>query len=252
MRAVVALLNISLGIAYVGYGVLAASELKREWRTYGFSHFATAFIAMAFTCGPHHLAHGVHIAFGGRTAGALDLVVVLIGLPFAATWLLLRIEAIRGGRGDRFISGTPAWLVAAPTIGAVYVTALVAALLSITHGRLHFARTIMPNAVLIVLYSTIGYFLVRTQLRNRGARQGWSVSGCSLAGVFPTCALMHAVFAVYAMTGVYSADAHAFWIDWLAVPAAAYFLWVVRGLYRDSLRDWNQTMGSQAYATVSS
>ena len=250
MRAAVAGVNIILGLAYTGYGVITAAELKRGWRTYGFSHFAAAWIAMAFTCGPHHLAHGVHVAFEGRSASGLDLFVVVIGLPFGIIWLLLRLEAMRGGRGDRFIAGTPPWMLASPTIAAVYLTALIALLISVSHGQLRYASTIPPNAILLVLYMVIGYFLIRTQLRNHGSLEGWSVSGCSLAVVFPTCALMHTVFAVYAMTGVYAPDSHALWIDWLAVPAAAYFLWVVRGLYRDSLRDWNQTMGSQAYAPV--
>jgi hypothetical protein len=69
---------------------------------------------------------------------------------------------------------------------------------------------------------------------------GWSVSGLCLSTIFPTCALMHGVFAVYALAGVYHHDLHGGLIDWLSVPAGAYILWVVRRLYRDSLRDWNQ------------
>ncbi|MGH9002032.1 MAG: hypothetical protein ACRDYV_02775, partial [Acidimicrobiia bacterium] len=45
---------------------------------------------------------------------------------------------------------------------------------------------------------------------------------------------------VYNLAGVYHHDIHGGIIDWLSVPAGAYFLWVVRRLYRDSLRDWNQ------------
>jgi hypothetical protein len=252
MTAVVAITNLILGVAYTGYGVITAVEMKRGWKTYGFSHFGAAWIAMAFTCGPHHLAHGLHTAFEGRIGGPLDAFSVVVGLPFGVIWLLLRIEAMRGGRGDRFISGTPRWMLAAPTIAGIYVTALVAAIIAGVGGPLHFVPTQPANALLIVLYVTIGYFLLRTQLRNHSSLDGWSVSGCSLSVVFPTCALMHAVFAIYSATGRYAYDVHAMYIDWLAVPAAAYFLWVVRELYRDSLRDWNQVMGSQAYATVSS
>lgn len=86
----------------------------------------------------------------------------------------------------------------------------------------------------------IGWFIVRTQLRNHPLMGGWSVSGLCLSTIFPTCALMHGVFAVYALAGTYHHDIHGGLIDWFSVPAGAYFLWVVRRLYRDSLRDWNQ------------
>jgi len=100
-----------------------------------------------------------------------------------------------------------------------------------------------------VLYFTIGYFLLRTQLRNHTEVGGWSVSGLSLAVVFPTCALMHGVFALYMATGRYAYDTHTFYIDWFAVPAAMYFLWVVRGLYLDALKDWNQAAPQPAIAS---
>ena len=97
--------------------------------------------------------------------------------------------------------------------------------------------------MLVGLYSAIGYFLARTQLANRRPLGGWSVSGLALAIVFPTCAVMHGIYAFYELNGVYDADAHMYWIDWLAVPAAIYFLWVVQALYRGSFRDWNGAPG---------
>ena len=50
---------------------------------------------------------------------------------------------------------------------------------------------------------------------------------------------MHMVWAAYAVAGRYTQDGHGLVIDWLSVPAGIYFLAVVRGLYRDALRDWN-------------
>jgi hypothetical protein len=247
MRASLAVFNLALGTAYTGYGVLTAIELRRGWRTMGFSHFAAAWIAMAFTCGPHHLAHGIHLAFTGRQPGTLDLVAVVVGLPFGVIWLLLRIEAFSGrGSGDRLISGTPWWVKAFPTMAGVYVTALVAGSLQTLGGRhLSLSPLLAPNVLLFGLYMTIGYFLFRTQLHNRGPLSGWSVSGGSLAVVFPTCAIMHAVFILYAVTGLYGLDSHGLAIDWLSVPAAAYFLWVVRGLHRDSIQDWNRATNDE-------
>jgi len=64
---------------------------------------------------------------------------------------------------------------------------------------------------------------------------GWSLSGLSLGAIFPTCAAMHLMFAL--STG------HAANIDpcdWLGIPASVYFLWVVHGLHRQALVDWNR------------
>jgi hypothetical protein len=51
---------------------------------------------------------------------------------------------------------------------------------------------------------------------------------------------------VYAVAGRYQQDGHGLVIDWLSVPAGIYFLAVVRGLYRESLRDWNDGPGEVA------
>jgi hypothetical protein len=240
MRVAVATANLVLGVVYTSYGIMTIEDMRRGWKTMGFSHFGAAWIFMAFTCGPHHLFHGFHAAFEGRPGGSLDLAAVLVGFPAGVTWFLLRIEAFRGGRGDRFIAGTPPWIMAIPSLAGVYVTGVVAAGIAIAGAGFAFKGTIVPNAMLVLLYCAIGYFLARTQLRNRQPLGGWSVSGLSLAVIFPTCALMHAVFMLYSGTGQYAHDLHGFTIDWLAVPAAGYFLWVVRGLYVDALRDWNK------------
>ena len=244
MIIAVALLNIALGVAYTSYGIITALEMKNDWKSFGFSHFGAAWIAMAFTCGPHHFDHGLHILADGR-AGTLDLVGVLVGLPAGVIWLSLRVEAFLGGRGDRFILGTPRWVRTLPTLAVVYLVAVTASALAVlARGPLTFHWSLISNAALVVLYCAIGYFLLRTQLRKRPAMSGWSVSGLSLSIVFPTCALMHGIFAIYAMAGTYQHDIHGITIDWLSVPAGLYFLWVVRGLYRDSLRDWNDGPGA--------
>ena len=127
MSATVAALNIVLGLVYTQYGTMTLYEMVRNRRTMGFSHFGAAWIAMAFTCGPHHLVHGIHVGFEGRTGGVLDLAAVLVGFPAGVAWFLLRVEAFRGGRGDRFWKGDPLWVLALPTLAGIYVTALVAA-----------------------------------------------------------------------------------------------------------------------------
>lgn len=242
MTTLVAVLNIVLGTVYLQYGTMTILDMKRSWKTLGFTHFGMAWILMAFTCGPHHLAHGIHLLSLGRLGGPLDAVAVLFGLPVGVIWFLLRVEAFRGGRGDRFIPGTPFGLMAMPTLAAVYATALFAA--SLDAGTPSASTSdlwaILPNVLLVPIYCTIGYFLLRTQLRNHALLGGWSVSGLGLSAIFPTCALMHAVFALYTITGRYGPITGGNVIDWLSVPAGLYFLLVVRGLYMDTIEDWNR------------
>ena len=239
MTVVLTAASLLLGAVYTSYGVLTLIDLKRHWRTLGFSHFGAAWIAMAFTCGPHHLEHGLHLALSDRTAGGLELVTVLVGLPAGAIWFLLRVEALAGGRGDRFISGTPRWLAAMPKAAAVYMGAFVGGSVGLLLHGADFRPTMTPNILLVWLYMLIGWHLLRTQLHNRPALGGWSVSGVSLTAVFPTCAIMHAAWLVYAVTGSYDVDPHGIVVDWLSVPASVYFLWVVRSLQLGTRSDWN-------------
>jgi hypothetical protein len=239
VSTVVALTNLVLGVAYCGYGVMTMVEMRRDWRTHGFSHFGMAWILMAFTCGPHHLIHGVHILLEGRPGGALDLYSVIVGLPAGVTWLALRVEAFAGGRGDRFISGDPPWLRALPAAAALYAGTLAIGMAVALAGSAHATPLVVPNVFLVAVYLAISWFVLRTQLRNHPQLGGWSLSGLSLAVIFATCALMHGVMAVYTASGAYAFDIHGLVDDWLSLPAALYFLSVVRSLYRDAIHDWN-------------
>jgi hypothetical protein len=248
MTVLVGTLNIILGLVYCQYGTMTLLEMRRHWNTMGFSHFGLAWIAMAFTCGPHHFVHGIHLLTAGGTAGPLDLAAVAIGFPAGVIWFALRAEAFLGGAGDRFIRGNPIWVLALPTVAAAYLTALVTIVIATDNfGAQHFAAA-LPNLMLIAIYSTIGYYLVRTQISNQRPLGGWSVSGLALAVIFPTCAMMHAVYAYYATTGRYGPAVHTTVIDWLAVPAGIYFLWVVQALFHGSFRDWNRGAAIRAAA----
>ena len=241
MSAAVATANILLGLIFGLVGALGVVEMVRNRRTMGFSQFGAAWVALAFTCGPHHVVHGLHVAAEGRAGGLLDLVAVLVGLPAGLAWFYLRVEALRGGRGDRFWRGNPLWVLALPTIGGIYATALIAASIGLgplTLGRL---STATPNLLLVALYCTIGFYLARTQIANRRPLGGWSVSGLALAIVFPTCAAMHAVYALHVLNSRYQADVHGLGVAWLAVVAGLYFLWVVHALHRGAFADWNGT-----------
>jgi hypothetical protein len=248
--------NIIVGIVYLSVGAMTIVEMTRRNGRKGFSHFGFAWIAMLFTCGAHHWVHGLHATFEGRHAGWLDLVAVMVGLPAGLLWFGLRIEAFRGGRGDRFVPGTPVWVGLTPTFIGIYVTALGAGALALL-GSPDFSQLplVIPNVILVFLYGSVAYLMASTQVANRRPLGGWSLSGIALAIAFATCALMHAVYVVSALAGVYGPDIHGLGIDWLSVPAAAYFLWVVYGLNRGTFRDWNgapATLGAEQQVPVPS
>jgi hypothetical protein len=232
--------NLLVGLVYVSVGTMTVVEMIRRGGREGFSHFGLAWIAMLFTCGPHHWVHGMHTMFEGRHAGWLDLIAVLVALPAGLLWFALRVEAFKGGRGDRFVAGTPPWVGAIPTLLGIYVTALGAGAITLLHHP-DFSQLplVLPNIMLVIFYASIAYLMARTQVANRTPLGGWSLSGLALAIAFATCAVMHAVYVVSALGGVYGPDIHGMGIDWISVPAAAYFLWVVYGLNRGTFRDWN-------------
>ena len=241
MSVAVGTLNFVLGAVYLQYGTMTMIEMKRNWSRMGFSHFGAAWIAMAFTCGPHHLAHGEHMLFHGQPGGALDLAGGGGGLPRR------RDLVPAAGRGvprrprrplhQRHPAGS--W-PPCPSMAGMYVGAIIVA-----HGQALDRRptrlpTCVPSMLLVVLYLVIGYYLTRTQLANRRPLGGWSLSGLSLAIVFPTCAAMHAVFAAYTLSGLYPLDIHTLVIDCWRCPRRIYFVWVVQALYRGTFRDWNR------------
>lgn len=243
MSTAVGAANVLLGTIYVLYGCMTVLDLKRSWRVQGLTHLGAAWPAMAFTCGPHHLDHGLHVLIAGRTGGSLDLVTLLVGLPPGITWVLLRIEAMFGGPGDRPIEGTPWWLAALPIVGAGYAALVLTELQRTFAGDGAFPVRILPNIALVGLYAAIGTVLFQTQVRNHQVTGRWSVAGSSLGLVLLSCSVMHGVFAVYAAGGRYDLDWHGLTIDLISVPAAAYFLWVTYALTRGWLRDWNEPEG---------
>lgn len=241
MSTEVGVINLIIGSVYTCYGIMTILDMRRN-RAAGRSLFGYAWIAMAFTCGPHHLDHGAHAIIDGE-GGSLDLLAIIIGLPAGVTWFLLRVEAMTGaGSGDRQIRGLPAWIEALPALSIVYLLAFVAWTMRTAEPGLVWDIQILPNLMLVVLYTAIGYVLLQTQLANYATRNEWSLSGLSLTIVFPTCAMMHAAWALYGADRRYVFHGHLVAIDTLAVPAAAFFLWVVWSLYRGTLQDWNSNI----------
>src|SRR5437870_5586104 len=132
-------------------------DLSKGWRHFGMSHFGLAWIAMAFTCGPHHLEHGLHILSGDRGAGPLELFAVVVGFPAGVTWFLLRCEAMLGGRGDRIVRGDAPLVRALPAMSGVYVVAFAALAFATLLSPDQLPPMLASNLLLVVLYSMIGW-----------------------------------------------------------------------------------------------
>jgi hypothetical protein len=230
LAGVLALLT---GLAYGGLGVIAVYELGRNHRTRGFSYLGGAFALMAATCGPHHLIHAEHMLVWGEPAALPMVLALAVGLVPGAVFVAFRIEAMLGGRGDRFLAGSPLLLAILPWIVVAGYGAIVWEALEYVGGPL--SLTVAANVALFLSYTVVGVIVLRTQLARRPGLGGWSVSGLALGGVFVSCGLSHLVAGLTT-----PGDWHTLLFDIPGVPFAIYFLWIVRRLNRRSLRDWNR------------
>ena len=62
MTVAVGLANIAMSFVYLAYGTITLFDLKDGgWRDRTRRQFGLAFLAIMFTCGPHHLEHGLHV-----------------------------------------------------------------------------------------------------------------------------------------------------------------------------------------------
>jgi len=230
----IGLISITLGLIYIALGVLAASEMISSRKQYGVSRFGVGYILMAISCGPHHLLHGNHVLHG-QDFSTTVAAATLLGVPSGLVFIGLRIEALFGGRGYRFIEGTPTALMIVPLVGVFSAGVIAAAAFDPSMiGAKSTTLSFQANAFVVVTYALVAWPLLRTQFRRRPEAGGWSVSGLAVATIFPTCALMHLVYALDA-TGDLHTKIAAVW----GVPASVYYLWVVRSLHHESIADWN-------------
>lgn len=243
MSTVAGVLNLVLGVVYLAYGVMTWVELRRGWASNGPSHFGLAWMFMTTTCGPHHLDHGLHLVRDGYGT-ALDLGVTALGFPAATVWFLLRVEALRGGEGDRWLRSGHGGVAALPVLSSMYVVVLGGLVATtLVTGRLDWVPSTSANVMILAFYGAIAWMLLRSQLVNHRLEHRWSLSGLSLTLVFATCAIMHGVHALNVNTGRYPYQGHLVVTDLLAVPAAVYFLWVVWRLSSGQVDDWNEAAG---------
>lgn len=256
MSLVIGISNLAIGLAYVGLGLLSAWETISLHRYRGWSRFGIGFSLMAASCGPHHLVHGWDALQGAPVSWPM-FAATLVGLPAGLTFVLLRFEAMLGGRGERWFSiasqrvvliigayvlaagGLAAWSLVQP--GADFVFQVICSSAGLGEAAVDpdrrfdvAALTLLGNVFVAIAYSMVGWYLADTQVRRRVNSGAWSLSGVALAGVFFTCAQMHFIEA--AARG----SRTMLLFDLIGIPASVYFLWIVRQVHSDSVRDWNR------------
>ena len=228
-------MTLAAGLIHLGtagsYLFLFCNAVREVHRAERVTAFGAALTLMFLGCGLHHAVHAEHALIFGRPADATTVISLLIaGIP-SAVFLALRVEAMRGGRGDRFIAGTPSCVGALPVALAATAGALL--LGAAEHGPpvAPDVPGLVSNLVLLATYSLVGWFLVRTQIARRPLRGGWSLNGLSLAAIFPACAVAHVVSAL-----VSPGDIHTLAVDGYQIPVSLFFLWTVHSLYRRGRR----------------
>jgi hypothetical protein len=256
MSLVIGLSNLAIGLAYAGLGALSAWETITLHRYRGWSRFGIGFSLMAASCGPHHLVHGWHVLQGESISWPM-FAVTLIGLPAGLIFVLLRLETMWGGQGERLVAASPhravllagaftvvagwlaAWAFAQPEAGvlfqAVCTSAGLAASATAPEAGIDFASVgFLANVFVTVTYGMVGWYLADHQVRRHLASGAWSLSGVALTGVFFTCAQMHLIDATAHGNGLMLL------FDLIGIPASIYFLWVVKQVHSDSVLDWNR------------
>lgn len=239
MGLLLAVVSLLVGTAYVGLAVLTAYEMVACRRDRGPSHLGMGLVAMGITCGAHHLIHGEHVLASQQPVTALALVPMLVSAVPGGLFVLLRLEAASGGRGDRFVSGTPLWLASAPVALGLMLGWIA------THWyqvRPQFDPTVLVvNLVLGACYMLVSADILRTQLDRRLLIGGWSASGLSMGGLFATCAVTHVTFGLTVVP-----DDHTAALGAVSIPAAIWFLSAVRNVHRGAARDWQRPVVGSA------
>ena len=203
MNLWIAIAEAMTGVAYTGLGFLTVYEMVRERQTRGWSQFGLAFAVMAFACGPHHLLNATMrflaapvvahtTAAVGSTGMSMpaasgsnvaSLAALLVGLPAGLIFVGLRIEALRGGAGDRTIHGGASLVPWLATVVAMVGGAIVAYQVSRSAAiDWPFAAV---NLVLAASYLAVGWYVLTTQLVRHDSRKHWSMSGVALGSSSP-------------------------------------------------------------------
>lgn len=254
MSLIIGLTNLAVGLAYAGLGLLSVWETVSLHRYRGWSRFGIGFAMMAASCGPHHLVHGWH-ALAGEAVTVPMLAVTLIGLPAGLIFVLLRLETVFGGQGERLFAASPDRVamavggftaVAGVLAASAFLQPASASLFQLICGSPGLAGAaadagvdftsvmFVTNIFVTVTYGMVGWYLADCQVRRYLTNGTWSLSGVALTGVFFTCAQMHLIDATT------RGNTWMLAFDLFGIPASIYFLWVVKLVHNDSVMDWNR------------
>ena len=224
MTAALAAGNIILGLVYTGYGTMTLMEMIRDKQT-GWASRISARPGSRWPSPAARTTGSTACLRRSRAApGLLDLVAVLIGFPAGVIWFLLRVEAFSGGRGDRFVPGSPLWIWrcrpsrhvrdrASPPRWRRRLTT------STQTSCRSCSRTCCWSGS--TARSPTSWPAPRSPTASRSAA-GRSPASRWRSSLRPA-PLMHGVYALSALGCFYGPDIHGIGIDWISVPAAAYF-----------------------------
>lgn len=224
-----AAVHIILGVGYiVVLGLWSAWDVWRGYKETGnVERLGFGLMAMGFTCGPHHIEHGIHILLD-VTFSAIDLGFALVALPFPLAFMGLRIAAALGKSGDVEFRYTKAelannvllgfWLFWSFWTGASWMYLLV------QYGLP--AYTAGPQYVLAALFPVIGWLFFRANNLNTFRYRRSSLNSLLLAGLFITCGASHLITGTLLGAGVFAFQ-HLYLIDSFGVFAAILFLLLV-------------------------
>jgi hypothetical protein len=159
------------------------------------------------------------------------------------------MEALTGRKGDRFVTGSPGWVQVLPVAAGAYLAVVTVVGLQGMAQAPGLSTEGLLGLTSAAVFGAIGVVLLRTQMRNRPATGGWSLSGLALLGLFATCAVMHLAVAMETAAQVRRLDVHLVLVDGAGVVASTWFLVVVRALTRDARETW-EAVGPATTAAI--
>lgn len=233
-----AAVEIAGGVVYLLLGIGALIESLGGGGAGRRRRFGLALAAVVLAGGVQAVLRGVALLGAtGRHSVPLIVASSLALLP-ATVFCLLRYEAYRGGAGDRIIHGHPHWVPLLP-VAFAFVAGAVLGMIWVDRGH----RTVVAasGALMAAVLLVVGWYLMRAQQVRHSIAGGWSLSGLAVTLLFPSWALIEVSQVSPGTAGAVLAV-----VDWLAFPAALWFLIESRRLVAKARRS-----GSRATLAVS-
>ncbi len=225
MTRAIIVFHLAIGLIAILFALLALVESLRSACLAAHRRFGLALSTLAATAAAHYVIAG--LTGGDRAQGSVGprFVAVALALLPVAVFFWLRVEAYFDGAGDRFLDGKPAWILLLPSLvagvaGAVLVTAWMNPPPIMPESTALGLRwlAVLPSILLVGTSIAVGWSLMRGQQTRHAVLGGWSMSGLAVTLIFPTSAVAYATQILTVRPTLLSSA-----IDWLGVPAAAWF-----------------------------